>query len=55
MEELLDPTTLSGEGIFQPQTVERLKREHLTRRANHSHVLWALMVFQDWKARWRVS
>ena len=32
--------------------VERLKGEHLRGEENHSHVLWALLVFQDWRRRW---
>jgi asparagine synthase (glutamine-hydrolysing) len=35
-------------------TVERLKAEHARGEQNHSHVLWALMVFQDWRVRWSV-
>ena len=52
MEELLSPGLLAEEGIFRPESIERLKREHLEGRANHSHVLWSLMVFQDWRRRW---
>ena len=52
MEDLLDARTMAKQGIIRVDTVERMKREHLSGRANHSHVLWALMVFQDWKRRW---
>ena len=55
MEELLATHRVRAEGIFDVATVERLKSEHLSDRANHSHVLWALMVFQDWRRRWAVS
>ena len=55
MEELLDPVRLGREGILEGRAVERLKEEHLEGRANHSHALWALMVFQDWKRRWGVT
>ncbi|HJU65017.1 MAG TPA: asparagine synthase C-terminal domain-containing protein, partial [Gemmatimonadaceae bacterium] len=54
MEELLSPARLAPEGIFNVSTVERLKSEHLSGRANHSHVLWSLLVFQDWRRRWGV-
>ena len=53
MEELLAPARLGAEGLFRPQTVLRLKQEHLDGRANHSHLLWSLLVFQDWRRRWR--
>jgi asparagine synthase (glutamine-hydrolysing) len=54
MHELLAPSRIVAEGIFRVETVERLIREHLDGRANHSHILWSLMVFQDWKRRWAV-
>ena len=54
MKELLAPAQLAAEGLFEPAMIERLKAEHLARRANHSHLLWAVMVFQDWRRRWRV-
>ena len=46
--------TLSADGLFRPDTVERLRREHLRGSANHSHILWALVVFHDWRRRWAV-
>jgi asparagine synthase (glutamine-hydrolysing) len=51
LEDLLAPHRLATEGIFVPEQVERLKREHLQGRANHSHTLWALMVFQSWRGK----
>ena len=54
MEELLPAGRIAEEGIFRGAAVDRLKREHLAGRANHSHVLWGLMVFQDWRRRWSV-
>lgn len=39
-------------GIFAWPTIERLKTEHLDGRANHSHILWSLMVFEAWRERW---
>jgi len=54
LDELLAPERLSAEALFQVDTVERLKCEHLAGRANHSHILWSLIVFQDWRSRWRV-
>jgi asparagine synthase (glutamine-hydrolysing) len=54
VEEFLAPERLSREGLFEPTVVERLKREHMENHANHSHVLWGLLVFQDWRERWGV-
>jgi asparagine synthase (glutamine-hydrolysing) len=52
LEDLLDSTKLETEGVFNVNTVNNLKREHLAGKANHSHVLWSLMVFQAWRRRW---
>lgn len=53
MEELLDTKRLQQEGIFNVKTINKLKHDHLGGRANHSHVLWSLMVFQAWRRRWQ--
>jgi asparagine synthase (glutamine-hydrolysing) len=55
VEHYLAPARLQHEGLFQPATVERLWREHLENRANHSHLLWSLLVFEQWRERWSVS
>lgn len=52
MRELLDPGRISEGGIFRSGAVSSLVEEHLEGVANHSHILWSLMVFQDWRGRW---
>jgi asparagine synthase (glutamine-hydrolysing) len=52
MEELLAPARLAEGGVFDSAEVGRLKAEHLAGRENHSHLLWGLLVLQDWRARW---
>ncbi len=56
---LLDSATnaasLQRDGIFRPETIARLKAEHLGGRANHSHILWSLIVFDAWKTQWLES
>ena len=52
MEAHLDSKKIKKEGLFRPATVERVKQEHLTGRANHSHILWSLIVFHAWRKRW---
>jgi asparagine synthase (glutamine-hydrolysing) len=52
MENLLNRRTIESQGVFRPDTVDRLMREHLSGSANHSHVLWSLMVFEAWRKRW---
>jgi asparagine synthase (glutamine-hydrolysing) len=50
--ELLSESRLRSQGIFSVAEVGRLWGEHVAGRANHSHVLWSLMVFQAWSERW---
>jgi len=52
LEDLLSAERLRREGRFRADTVERLKREHFEGRENHAHLLWALVVYQDWRDRW---
>ncbi|MCC7146394.1 MAG: asparagine synthase (glutamine-hydrolyzing) [Phycisphaeraceae bacterium] len=54
LRELLDPRHIAAEGIFNAQTVAQLQDEHLREKANHSHILWSLIVFEDWRRRWKV-
>jgi asparagine synthase (glutamine-hydrolysing) len=48
----LDPARLARSGIFNPQFVGRLRSEHQSGRENHSHLLWTLLVFEQWRDRW---
>lgn len=52
MEELLDSRKIEKEGLFRVSTIDRLKQEHLANLANHSHILWSLIVLQAWRERW---
>ncbi len=49
MTDLLATDCVRRRGYFEPQTVARWVTEHLDGRANHSHRLWALMVFELWQ------
>jgi asparagine synthase (glutamine-hydrolysing) len=51
----LAPARLRADGLFRVDAVEQLCREHLSNRANHSHILWALLIFQQWLERWQVT
>ena len=42
-------------GIFEPSVVQRLRQEHWDNKANHSHLLWALLLFEQWRERWGVQ
>lgn len=49
MARLLDPQRLGDTGLIAPDEVARLMREHATGSANHAHVLFSLMVFEQWR------
>ena len=46
--DLLDTSKINQQGYFNAGFVEKLKNEHMAGKKNHSHLLWALMVFQKW-------
>jgi asparagine synthase (glutamine-hydrolysing) len=48
MRDLLSPDRLRRQAFFNPTTVSLWMKEHLEGRKNHSHRLWALMVFEYW-------
>ena len=52
LEEHLNESSIKQYGLFQWPTIQRLKEEHRSGRENHSHILWALIVFHDWQKRW---
>jgi asparagine synthase (glutamine-hydrolysing) len=49
MLDILDPAVVQRQGFFDPEFVQRLTNEHLTGVENHSHRLWAMMVFGIWQ------
>jgi asparagine synthase (glutamine-hydrolysing) len=55
VERYLAPERLKQEGLFEPQVVQQLWNEHVNDRANHSHLLWSLLVFEQWRDRWGVA
>lgn len=48
LSDLLSPDTVRRRGYFNPHTVSKWVNQHMAREANHSHRLWALMVFELW-------
>jgi asparagine synthase (glutamine-hydrolysing) len=49
MLDLLSNETLLRRGYFAPRVVSKWIQDHLAGRANHSHRLWSLMVFEMWQ------
>lgn len=42
---------LVRQGLFDPDRVRMLLRDHFERRRNHGRLLWSLLVFQRWMSR----
>ncbi len=56
--DLLSPASLQALGLFEPQAVSQLVREHIDEGRNHKETLWALMVFVLWhqhQAQWPIT
>ena len=49
LHDLLSADSLKKRGYFDPTCVANWIREHEAQRANHSHRLWSLMVFELWQ------
>ncbi len=50
--DLLSETRIQKRGYFNWKYIDRWIQEHLHGRENHSHRLWALMVFEMWHQRY---
>jgi len=48
MLDLLSEENLKDRGWFEPIIIKRMISEHMERRVNHSHRLWALMILELW-------
>jgi asparagine synthase (glutamine-hydrolysing) len=46
--DLLSWTTITRQGLLQPQSVGRLVDEHLGKKEDHGRALWALLVLSHW-------
>lgn len=47
-ETLLNTHRLVSEGYFQPEPIRKVWSEHLSGKRDHSHKLWAILMFQAW-------
>jgi asparagine synthase (glutamine-hydrolysing) len=47
-EDQLSASRLEKDGIFEPKKVRQLWAQHVCGWANHSEVLWSILMFQTW-------
>jgi asparagine synthase (glutamine-hydrolysing) len=52
LEDLLSPQRLKRQGLFQPDFVTNLIKEHQARYRDHRKLLWTLLAFQMWYQHW---
>jgi asparagine synthase (glutamine-hydrolysing) len=51
-ETLIDERRLLEDGLLDPRPIRKSWREHLRGERNWETSLWAVLMFQSWKARW---
>ena len=49
MRDLLSADAIGTSGLFHQKALEQLMVQHEKGQRNHSHLLWALMVFELWR------
>jgi asparagine synthase (glutamine-hydrolysing) len=55
LEDTLSPAAVKENGLFRPEAIERLKSDHMERRANLGYHLWGLMILFLWMKHWNVQ
>ena len=52
LQDVLSPSRVKAQGVFQPEEVRRLIEDHERRRADYSRHLWSLLMFSLWYDRY---
>ncbi|PSC03727.1 asparagine synthase (glutamine-hydrolyzing) [Alsobacter soli] len=54
-EDLLAPASLATSGLVRPEPVRQAWADHLSKRVDASHPLWAVLVLMDWRKSWSAA
>jgi len=49
MLDYLEESRIKKEGLFKTKMVQKIIKDHLEKKSNNSHQIWALLVFEIWK------
>lgn len=52
LDDYLSQERLKKDGTLIPNQVQMLVKEHLSKKVNHSHLLWSLITYQMWKEKY---
>jgi asparagine synthase (glutamine-hydrolysing) len=55
LEDTLSPDAVKQRGLFRPEAIEELKKDHMGRRANLGFHLWGLMILFLWMKHWNIQ
>src|ERR1700675_1122170 len=55
LEDTLSPDAVKQSGLFRPEAIEDLKKDHMGRRANLGFHLWGLMILFLWMKHWNIQ
>ena len=50
--DLLDPVLMQSQGYLRPEPIQRLWRQHLSGRFDHTTRLWTVLMWQAWLEEW---
>jgi asparagine synthase (glutamine-hydrolysing) len=48
----LDRKRIRGQGIFNSDVIDTILSEHRSRQRQHGHIIWNLIIFELWAAKW---
>jgi asparagine synthase (glutamine-hydrolysing) len=55
LEDTLSPDAVRHTGLFRPEAIEKVVRDHMERRANLGYHLWGLMILFLWMKHWNIQ